>query len=76
MVRGQHLKEGELKRWLQANLLELEEDWQMRRNDFSLRDFIKGEAYANMFGGHPYRGQFLPEDETVPDAYLPSSYWN
>src|SRR6266487_43803 len=59
MVREKDVRESELKRWLHANLLELEEEWQVWRRHFSLRDYIKGEAYANMFGGHPYRGQFM-----------------
>jgi hypothetical protein len=65
MVREKDMKEGELKRWLQANLLELEEEWQVRRNDFSLRDFIQGEAYANVFGGHPYKRSFQCVDGEI-----------
>ena len=68
--------EGELRRWLRANLLELEAEWEVWKRDVSLRDFIRGEAYANVFGGHPVRWQFEPEDTSVPDAFLPPSYWN
>jgi len=38
--------------------------------------YLQGEAYANRFGGHPVRWQFMPEDDGIPDAFLPPSYWN
>ena len=76
IVREKHMREGELRRWLQVNLLELEAEWEAWKRDFSLRDFIRGEAYANVFGGHPVRWQFEPEDTSAPDAFLPPSYWN
>lgn len=76
LVSARRIRESDLRQWLQTNLLLLEEEWEVWKRDFSLRDFIKGEAYANVFGGHPYRGQFMPEDDYVPDAFLPPSYWN
>lgn len=79
IIRKQHIRESDLRGWLHAYRLVLEE-WSLDRRPwrFSLRDFIKGEAYANTFGGHPYRGQQMVgvADEWVPDEWLPPSYWN
>lgn len=76
LVNEKRVRESDLRRWLHANLLDLEQEWGRWPREFSTREYLRGEAYANRFGGHPYRGQFLPEDDYVPDAYLPPSYWN
>lgn len=75
IVRERHIRESDLRGWLQAYRLVLEEEWTERPRAFSLRHFLNGEAYANTFGGHPYRGQQVIDDEDVPDEWLPPSYW-
>jgi RNA polymerase sigma factor (sigma-70 family) len=79
IVSDRNLRESDLRQWLQAYQLVLEEEWLERgweKDRFSLREYLQGEAYANRFGGHPVRWQFMPEDDWVPDAFLPPSYWN
>jgi len=79
IVSERNIRENDLRQWLQAYQLVLEEEWVERiweKDRFSLREYLQGEAYANRFGGHPVRWQFVPEDDGVPDAFLPPSYWN
>jgi len=76
LVNEKQLPEPDVRRWLHANLLALEQEWGRWPRDFSLREYLRGEAYANRFGGHPVRWQFMPEDDYVPDEFLAPSYWN
>ena len=78
LVEEKQIPESDARRWLGANLLILEQEWEEDRwpHEFSLREYLRGEAYANRFGGHPVRWQFEPEDDGIPDAFLPPSYWN
>lgn len=76
LVLQEHIREPELRGWLRAYQLVLEEEWGVEVRAFSLQDYLKGEAYANSFGGHPIRWQFEPEDDGIPDEWLPPSYWN
>ena len=79
IVSDRNIRESDLRQWLQAYQLVLEEEWLERgweKDRFSLREYLQGEAYANRFGGHPVRWQFMPEDDGIPDAFLPPSYWN
>lgn len=75
-VNEKGIPESDLRRWLHANLLILEQEWGRWPRDFSIREYLRGEAYANRFGGHTVRWQFVPEDEDVPDEFLAPSYWN
>lgn len=76
IVREQHIRESDLRGWLQAYRLVLEKAWGVEQRAFSLRDYINGEAYANTFWGYPIRGQREAEDPYIPDEFLPPSYWN
>lgn len=77
LVNEKQIPESDVRQWLHANLLVLEQEWGRWPRDFSLREYLRGEAYANRFGGHPVRWQFVPEDEDdVPDEFLAPSYWN
>lgn len=78
IIRERHIRESDLRGWLHAYRLELEEFHERWPWRFSMRDYIKGEAYANIVGGHPYRAQQWVgvADNWVPDEWLPPSYWN
>lgn len=76
VVSERNILESDLRQWLQAYQLVLEEEWGVEKDQFSLREYLRGEAYANRFGEHPVRWQFEPESDWVPDAFLPPSFWN
>ena len=76
LVHEKQIREEDMRQWLRANLFALEQEWGRWPRDFSLREYLRGEAYANRFGGRPVRWQFMPEDDDVSDAFLPPSYWN
>jgi RNA polymerase sigma-70 factor (ECF subfamily) len=76
LVNEKQIRESDMRQWLRANVFALEQEWGRWPRDFSLREYLRSEAYANRFGGHPVRWQFVPEDDNVPDEFLPPSYWN
>lgn len=79
IVSERKIRESDLRQWLQAYQLVLDEGWVERiweKDRFSLREYLQGEAYANRFGGHPVRWQFVPESDEIPDVFLPPSFWN
>lgn len=75
IVKEKRITKSDLRRWLSVYQLVVEE-WEIEERKFSLRDFIKGEAYANTFGGVPYRGQQELDEGYVPLEFLPPSYWD
>lgn len=76
LTKEKQIWESDLRQWLHANLLVLEQEWGKWPREFSIREYLRGETYANRFGGHPIRWQFETEDDGIPDTWLPPSYWN
>jgi RNA polymerase sigma-70 factor (ECF subfamily) len=46
LVNEKQISESDMRQWLRANLLALEQEWGRWPRDFSLREYLRGEAYA------------------------------